>query len=80
VPVISDRWNGLDEIFHPGPEIAIADSADDVLDALHAMTDDRRRAVGAAARARVLSEHTAQRRAQTLEEFVRQTEATREAQ
>jgi hypothetical protein len=44
------------------------------------MTDDRRRAVGAAARARVLSEHTAQRRAQTLEEFVRQTEATREAQ
>ncbi|MDT4905279.1 MAG: hypothetical protein QOH52_3295 [Pseudonocardiales bacterium] len=80
VPMISDRWNGLDEIFRPGPEIAIADSADDVLDALHAMTDDRRRAVGAAARARVLSEHTAQRRAQTLEEFVRQTEATREAQ
>jgi spore maturation protein CgeB len=49
-------------MFQPDREIVIADSAEDVLAALETMTDDRRRAVSAAARDRVLAEHTAQPR------------------
>jgi spore maturation protein CgeB len=64
VPVISDRWEGLEEVF---PEVLIADEPDDVLRALEA-TDAAER--GAAARRRVLAEHTAQRRIEQLEHEV----------
>jgi spore maturation protein CgeB len=70
VPVISDRWLGLTDLFEEGSEILLADSADDVLRHLATVTDDERRAIGARARARVLAEHTAQRRAEQLEHEV----------
>jgi spore maturation protein CgeB len=68
VPVVSDRWPGLDELFLPGTEIAIADRADDVVAAL---TSADAAAMGAAARARVLAEHTPEHRAAELESHVR---------
>jgi spore maturation protein CgeB len=71
VPVISDWWDGLDAFFDPEHEIVIAESADDVLRAL-TLPDERARAIGAAARARVLSEHTAMHRARRLVDLVRQ--------
>jgi spore maturation protein CgeB len=67
VPVISDRWEGLDAFFAPGEEILVADSAADVLRSLREADRD---AIGAAARRRVLAEHTADRRAEQLEEWV----------
>jgi spore maturation protein CgeB len=70
VPVISDRWPGLDELFRDGEEIVIADSAADVRRALHEIPDDERRAIGERARAKVLAEHTAARRVDQLEEIV----------
>jgi spore maturation protein CgeB len=70
VPVISDRWPGLDELFRDGEEIVIADSAADVRRALHEIPDDERRAIGERARAKVLAEHTAGRRVDQLEEIV----------
>jgi spore maturation protein CgeB len=63
VPVISDRWEGLDAVFTAGEEIVIADSPDDVLAAL-GCTD--REAMAQRAYDRVLAEHTAERRAQQL--------------
>src|SRR5699024_9011559 len=33
-PIISDRWEGLGDLFPDGEAILIADSADDVIDAL----------------------------------------------
>ena len=70
VPVISDRWDGLDSFFAPGSEIVIADSSEDVLRALRETGDAARRAMGEAARSRVLAEHTAARRVQQLESEV----------
>jgi len=69
VPVISDRWDGLDELFADGTEIVMADSAMDVLRALHEIPDDERRAIGSRARRRVLAAHTAGRRVDQLEEL-----------
>jgi spore maturation protein CgeB len=58
-PIISDAWDGLDALFRPGREIALAEGAADVLRAL----GDDGRAIAAAARRRVLAEHTAAHRA-----------------
>jgi spore maturation protein CgeB len=67
VPVISDRWEGLEEIFTPGEEILIADSGDEVLAHLAEVGEEERRAIAARARQRVLAEHTAERRCEQLE-------------
>ncbi|MBV8889182.1 MAG: glycosyltransferase [Alphaproteobacteria bacterium] len=65
VPVVSDWWPGLDEFFVPGQEILVAHTTADVLAALD--RDDAELArIGAAARERALSEHTAERRAAEL--------------
>jgi spore maturation protein CgeB len=42
-PIISDWWEGLDDIFEPGEEILVARSADDVAAYLHDMPEDERR-------------------------------------
>ncbi|HEV2728057.1 MAG TPA: glycosyltransferase, partial [Solirubrobacterales bacterium] len=68
VPVISDRWDGLDRIFTPDEEILIADSTEDVLDFLDQVSEGARHEIAAAARRRVLAEHTAERRCELLEE------------
>ncbi len=69
-PIVSDAWAGLDEVLAPGREILVADGTDDVLRALREMPDDERRAVGEAARARVLAAHTAAHRAAEFEGYV----------
>jgi len=70
VPVISDRWEGLDQIFTPGEEILVADSPEDVVRYLTETGEDKRLALGERARARVLAEHTAERRCELLEQEV----------
>jgi len=71
VPVVSDRWDGLDSFFEPGSEIFLADGPDDVLAVLDGLDDERRRAVGSAARRRALAEHTAEHRVAQLEDLAR---------
>ncbi len=69
VPVVSDRWTGLDAIFRPGHEILIADSSDDVLAALDE-SDEHLVNIGSSVRKRVLAEHTAEHRAEQFEHLV----------
>jgi spore maturation protein CgeB len=71
VPVVSDRWDGLDAFFVPDEEILIADGSEDVLAALDRLDPALRSALGGAARTRVLAEHTAEHRAGELEELTR---------
>ena len=71
VPVISDWWEGLGEFFEPGAEIVVAESSDDVVEALQDIPADDAHAIGAAARDRVLAEHTPEQRAEQLEAHVR---------
>jgi len=66
VPVLSDRWEGLDRFFEPGHEILVAASTEEAMAAL-SMGDGELRRISAAARERVLAEHTAERRAEALE-------------
>ncbi len=70
VPVISDRWPGLEAIVVPDEEILVADTAEDVVRCLVETGEDRRLAIAERARARVLAEHTAARRCEQLEEAV----------
>ncbi len=69
-PILSDIWTGLDTIFTPGEEIVLLKNADDVLAALE-MQGPLRLRMGCEARRRVLHEHTAAHRAQTLERELR---------
>ena len=68
-PIISDVWPGLETIFAIGREIATAGDSQDVLD-LFDSPEAERQAIGRAGRARVLSEHTADLRAQLLERYI----------
>ena len=69
VPIISDMWPGLEEVFQPGEEILIARSTAEMLDILGSTSETRRRAIGEAARARALAAHTADHRAGQLEDY-----------
>jgi spore maturation protein CgeB len=72
VPTISDWWEGLDKIFEPGREILLSESSDDTLRYLRDLSEPVRMRIGAAARKRVLAEHSSLRRALQLEEYVRE--------
>ncbi len=66
-PMISDRWPGIEAFFTPGEEILLPESTDEVVDVVRTTHSDDRRAIGLAARRRVVAEHTAERRAEQLE-------------
>ncbi|SFP83549.1 CgeB family protein [Sphingomonas rubra] len=66
-PIVSDVWEGLDQLLEPGAEIVLARSATDVLAALDLPHAD---AIGRAAQARVLGQHTAAHRAAELEAYL----------
>jgi spore maturation protein CgeB len=68
-PIISDAWDGLDEVFSIGSEILVARTTQESLEYLREISDRERVAVGQRARARVLREHTAERRAEQLENY-----------
>jgi spore maturation protein CgeB len=65
VPVVTDRFDGLERFFTPGEEVLVAERAEDVLAALDLPAAALRR-IGAAARERALAEHTAEARAREL--------------
>ncbi|HZQ22014.1 MAG TPA: glycosyltransferase [Terriglobales bacterium] len=63
--IMSDYWRGLEAFFEPGREILIASTPEDVSEVLK-FSPQALRSVGAAARKRVLSEHTADHRCNQL--------------
>lgn len=75
VPIISDRWEGIETIFEPGEEILLAETPEDVIRILEDTPVAERGRIGEAARRRVLAEHTAKRRAEQLHRLVREAES-----
>ncbi|HEY1583399.1 MAG TPA: glycosyltransferase, partial [Chthoniobacterales bacterium] len=69
-PIISDRWDGLEEFFHPDSEIYLVEKAAEVVELLRDLPDEEIRTLGERARARVLAQHTAARRAAELEGYI----------
>lgn len=66
-PIISDAWNGIEEILEPGHEVLLADTQEEVLACIRDLPEEERLALGERARRRILAEHTAARRAEELE-------------
>jgi spore maturation protein CgeB len=75
-PLLSDAWPGLDEFFEPGREILVAETTEQAVDAIN-RPDDELRAIARRARERTLTEHTADRRADT---FITILESTKGAE
>jgi spore maturation protein CgeB len=68
--LISDAWPGLDQFLEPGREVLVAHSGDEVAAMLKELTPGRALPIGAAARARVLAEHTYDHRVAQLESLL----------
>ncbi|MEM8584928.1 MAG: glycosyltransferase [Bacteroidota bacterium] len=69
VPILTDNWVGLNQFFEADRECYLVDSCQDVLDVLYHLDPKVRRRAGAAARERVLAEHTTAKRAQQLLQY-----------
>ncbi|HVU25822.1 MAG TPA: glycosyltransferase [Opitutus sp.] len=76
-PVITDPWTGLDSFFSPGTEILVAPSSREVISFLAGLSAEEAQAIGAAARDRVLRQHTAAHRASELEHYLQAIAAGR---
>jgi spore maturation protein CgeB len=68
--IISDTWPGLEAVFEPEREVLLAEDQDDVLRHLEHLSPQQRVAIGAAARRRVLADHTYERRAAQVEHIL----------
>jgi spore maturation protein CgeB len=68
--IVSDNWPGMEMFFAPGREILLPTGTDDVVGYLTAYDDDALRNIGNAARNRILTHHTNERRAQEFERAV----------
>jgi len=56
--LITDAWEGIEQFLTPDAEVLVARDGQDVAEHLAALTEDRARAIGAAALKRVCAEHT----------------------
>jgi spore maturation protein CgeB len=70
VPIISDYWDGIEELFDIGSEIFIAQSTEQCLRILRNTPESKSRAVGNRARNRIHAEHTSRHRAAQLETYL----------
>jgi spore maturation protein CgeB len=78
--LITDAWEGIEQFLTPDSEVLVARDGKDVADHLAALTPERAYAIGRAALARVLAEHTyALRGAQVDALFKAHAEKQREA-
>ncbi len=68
--LITDRWDGIERFLEPGEEVLVADSAEALLAHFDHLTPERARAIGTAARRRILAEHTYRHRAETVAEML----------
>jgi spore maturation protein CgeB len=68
-PILSDRWEGLEQFFEPGREILIACDTDAAIEAMRMPRHELER-IARQARERTLAEHSAARRADELEHLL----------
>jgi spore maturation protein CgeB len=68
--IVTDAFVGVEAFFAPGEEILIARDGAEVSAVLAALTPERARVIGAAARRRALAAHTYEQRAAQVEEVL----------
>jgi spore maturation protein CgeB len=69
--LITDAWEGIEQFLSPGTEILVARDGRDVADHVAALSAEAARAIGEAARVRVLTDHTYEQRAQLADRLFR---------
>jgi spore maturation protein CgeB len=75
--LITDAWEGIELFLTPNEEVLIARDGQDVAEHLLALDPRRSRAIGEAARQRLLAEHTYARRAVEVDVLLRREAATK---
>ncbi|MBI5264700.1 MAG: glycosyltransferase [Bradyrhizobium sp.] len=78
-PILSDVWDGLAEFFTPGEELILASDTPDVLAAME-MDDGQLLRIARRARERVLEQHSSERRAMQLIDFIERARSRSERQ
>ena len=76
--LITDAWEGLDFFLRPGEEVLVAHDGAEVARILSELTPERARAIGEAARKRVLAEHTYAQRGVLVQSILEDSLASRE--
>lgn len=69
--LITDAWEGIELFLKPGAEVLVARDGQDVAEHLATLQADRAQAIGRAALARVLAEHTYDQRGDLLDRLLR---------
>jgi spore maturation protein CgeB len=69
--LITDAWEGVELFLQPGEEVLVARDGQEVAEHVAALTSERSRAIGQAALARVLAEHTYTRRGAEVDALLR---------
>lgn len=69
--LITDAWKGIEHFLTPETEVLVARDGKDVADHVASLDGERARQIGAAARARILAEHTYDRRAHDVDALFR---------
>lgn len=69
--LITDYWEGIDLFLKPDEEVLVARDGQDVVEILSGLTQERAKAIGKRALARVLSEHTYAHRADEVDAIFR---------
>ena len=77
--IITDAWDGIGEFLEPGREILLASGGGEVAGHVKALDGARARAIGAAARRRILAAHTYDHRAVQVEALLEGRQALKEA-
>lgn len=73
--LITDAWEGIELFLEPDKEVLLARDGIDVASHLETLTRERATEIGRAALARVLAEHTYQRRGAQVDAILRETSA-----
>jgi spore maturation protein CgeB len=76
--IITDAWEGLELFLEPERECLVARNGAEVVGHLQALTPDDTRAIGQAARQRVMTEHTYDRRAAQVEALLQHAGSLRQ--
>lgn len=75
--LITDAWEGIEMFLEPGSEVLVARDGRDVAEHLAGLTQERARAIGSAALARVRREHTYELRAEVVDRVLQQVSRQR---
>ena len=68
--LITDDWQGIEEFLLPGVEVLVARNGEEVATHVQHLTPELAEPIGAAARERVLRDHTYAQRAEQVEDVL----------